>query len=148
MLMKACNITQAACQAVVCGTTWLQAACQLLAYRTHSGVGVKLCTHHAVVASISSRVEDEHVLVCTRHLQHCIKASVLHYRWRHHCCTRHHDNRCSSHKCAQYSTTSDWTRNLAIASRSRSASYNTQERSSFRASLGLIPYELLCDNFD
>jgi len=33
--MKRCNITQAACQPVVCGTTWLQAACKLLGYRTH-----------------------------------------------------------------------------------------------------------------
>ena len=28
--MKACNITEAAYQAVVCGTTWLKAACKLL----------------------------------------------------------------------------------------------------------------------
>jgi len=32
--MKACNITQAVCQAVVCGTTWFQAVCKLLHYRT------------------------------------------------------------------------------------------------------------------
>ena len=29
-MMKACNITEAAYQAVVCGTTWLKAACKLL----------------------------------------------------------------------------------------------------------------------
>jgi len=32
--MKACNIKQAACQAVVCGIMCLQASCKLLVYRT------------------------------------------------------------------------------------------------------------------
>jgi len=32
--MKACNITQAACQAIVYRTTWLKAASKLLGYRT------------------------------------------------------------------------------------------------------------------